>query len=185
MSLVICTQCNTSNSSSARYCSACGYALPKPVVEEPQVEAPKVQKKARLKGSTIVAILGGVLFSLGVYWGTNRFLNSGILVDKQLGVVSNEINKACPILVDSETRLDNTVVLPGKVLQYNYTLINVVASDIDTSAFKEALRPIILEQARSNPQMEFFRKHEVTLNYYYRDSTGSYITLISVPVPKE
>lgn len=185
MSLVICTQCNTSNSSSAKYCLACGYALPKPVVEEPQPEAPRVQKKLRLKGSTIVAIVGGVLFSLGIYWGSKELLNSGFVIDKQLGVVSNEINRACPIMVDSETRLDNTVVLPGKVLQYNYTLINVVASDIDTTAFKAALTPIIREQAQSNPQMEFFRKHEVTLNYYYRDSSGRYITLIAVEVEKE
>ena len=45
--------------------------------------------------------------------------------DKQMMKTASEINKSCPIMVDAETRLDNTVALPNKTIQYNYTLVNI------------------------------------------------------------
>ena len=34
-------------------------------------------------------------------------------------------------MVDSETRLDNTIALPGNVFQYHYTLVNRTAKEIE------------------------------------------------------
>ena len=44
-------------------------------------------------------------------------------LDASLMKMSSEINKHCPMMIDSITRLDNSVVLAGKYLAYNYTLL--------------------------------------------------------------
>ena len=42
-----------------------------------------------------------------------------------LGKLSDEINKTCPKMIDKETRLDNSVALSNRTIQYNYTLLNL------------------------------------------------------------
>ena len=45
-----------------------------------------------------------------------KVIFSGPTLDEALMQTSGEINKHCPIIIDSTTRLDNTVVLAGKYL---------------------------------------------------------------------
>lgn len=97
------------------------------------------------------------------------------LLDK----TANELNKTCPMMVDSETRLDNATVLPGKVFQYNYTIINYVKDSIDPVSFEQSLRPNMLNQIKTNPELKLFRDNEVTLAYSYVDKNGVFIIKMS------
>jgi len=44
---------------------------------------------------------------------------------------ANEMNKSCPTMIDSETRLDSATVILPKIFQYNYTLINYEKEELD------------------------------------------------------
>ena len=86
------------------------------------------------------------------------------------------------MMVDEETRLDK-VTLPSKtVFQYNYTLINYEKTEIDTVKIKSNLEQNIIQLIKTNPQMEYQRQNNVTMNYIYNDKNGDYLmSLIVTP----
>lgn len=100
--------------------------------------------------------------------------------DKALMATASEINKSCPIMVDNETRLDNTIALPEKVFQYNYTLISTVKDSIDIEVLKSYLEPILKNFVRTSPDMQTMRENKTSLNYYYKDMNGSHILTITI-----
>ena len=83
-------------------------------------------------------------------------------------------------MIDSETRLDNTITLPPKIFQYNYTLVNIEKETVDIIALKEYIEPNITNFVRTNPDMKFQRDNKVTVNYYYQDKDRNYLFTISV-----
>ena len=83
-------------------------------------------------------------------------------------------------MLDADTRLDNTIAYPGKIFQYNHTLVNVEAELIDTIKLKEIIEPLAINLAKTNPQMKFQRDNNVILNYLYKDKYGVYLCMISI-----
>jgi len=79
--------------------------------------------------------------------------NQGMF-DKAMAEAASELNEICPMMVDKETRLDNAVVLPGYIFQYNYTLVNLKKSDLDIEGFTNYLRPTIVNNVRTNPDLK-------------------------------
>lgn len=91
-----------------------------------------------------------------------------------------ELNKSCPVQVDKDTRLDNAIILPDKVFQYNYTLFRVSKDSIDLEAFNNYMNPQIINSVRTNPDLKSFRGNRVTMVYNYRDMHGIFVTKITV-----
>jgi len=100
--------------------------------------------------------------------------------DKNLMEIASELNKTCPLMVDSLTRLDNAVALPDRVFQYNYSLISGSKEYIDTEGLKAFLSPRIANDVKTNPGMKFVRDNKVTVNYSYKDLNGEFLFLITV-----
>jgi hypothetical protein len=100
--------------------------------------------------------------------------------DKSLMEIASELNKTCPVMVDSLTRLDNAIALPGKVFQYNYSLMSGTKDYIDTEGLKAFLSPRIFNDVKTNPGMKFIRDNKVTVNYSYKDLNGEFLFLIAV-----
>ncbi len=100
--------------------------------------------------------------------------------DEALVKTASELNSNCPMMVDQETRLDNAVALPGKVFQYNYTLVNILKDSLDVPAFEEAMRPMILGNVKTNPDLQQFRDNGVTMAYYYKDRAGTFLSRITI-----
>ena len=100
--------------------------------------------------------------------------------DKMLMKVADELNANCPVMVDSETRLDNAFAMPGNVFQYNYTLVNLVKDSINIQDFEEYMKPRIVSNAKTNPDLQLFRDNKVTMNYYYKDLNGIFVSKISI-----
>jgi hypothetical protein len=94
--------------------------------------------------------------------------------------IANEINKHAPIIVDSTTRFDNMVALPGNKLQYNYTILNVEKKDIDTNYVIQNGKEIMINNARTNPKFVLFRDNKVALQAVYSDKNGVYVCTISI-----
>jgi ribosomal protein L37E len=184
MDNVKCTHCGTDNPVRYKYCSSCGYELPKITAEnfDSTIQQPK---KERTNGGkkTLGFIVGVIAFGLSFFAVQQLFFKAPPL-DKAMMQIASEINKTCPIMIDSETRLDNTISLSKNIFQYNYTLVNIDIATTDTVGMRKYLEPTITNYVKTSPQMKFQRDHETTINYYYKDKTGSFLILISV-TPKK
>lgn len=175
-----CANCDTLNLNNAKYCSQCGYELPKLEVDKMAIET--IAEKPKNKRAKIIPAVVGVLAFMISYWGVQQLFSTSI--EKELREAANELNKNCPVMIDSETRLDNTMVIDAKTFQYNYTLVGMEIATIDTVDFNNYMEPSIVLQTKSNPQLEFVRKGKVTLNYLYKDKNGAYISMIRVTPDK-
>src|SRR6478752_5606734 len=89
-----CTNCDTINSSSAKYCSICGYKLPLiESVNQTTNDLPKTTIKNSKKFST-KTFLGFAVGFIVVFFVTQSLMNPSI--DKELVKVADEINETCP-----------------------------------------------------------------------------------------
>lgn len=88
---------------------------------------------------------------------------------------SEKTNRKCPMVVDKNTRLDNTIVLSNKTVQYNYTFINLEKKDFNFKGIESHFKPNILNNVKTNPGLKFFRDNKVTLSYSYKDKNGNFI----------
>ncbi len=175
----ICPNCQSRNLSNAKYCMKCGHELP--FVEiQPELVAEKTKKPANSGKKRIITAIFTVLSFFAAYFLVQKLFFAPPGFDKILMDAASELNKTCPVMVDAETRFDNAVTLPHNIFQYNYTLVNIEKSAVDTIEFKRLMEPGLINQVKTTPQMEVFRKNKVTMNYNYRDKNGAYITLISI-----
>jgi hypothetical protein len=122
--------------------------------------------------STLSAVAIFVVTFAVAFFGTKMLFGNS--TDKELKKISEQINKSCPINVDSETRLDSVSSFEGAKIQYHYTLVNVTRED---TAFHSAeAKKFVLTQSQksldNNPQMADFRDKKVKMEYVYKDRNG-------------
>nr|WP_320000405.1 zinc ribbon domain-containing protein [uncultured Draconibacterium sp.] len=179
MELVKCSHCNEDNKTNAKYCRYCGYELPKieqkETLEQPLAKQPKSSPKKKL----LVALVSVVAFVIA-FFVVQQLVQRVFSFDKVLMKTASELNEACPLMVDAETRLDNAAAMANNTFQYNYSLMTLVKDSIDISSFEAYLLPQITNNIKTNPDMELFRVNQVTMNYKYVDKNGVFVTKISV-----
>ena len=83
-------------------------------------------------------------------------------------------------MLDKETRFDNAIVFPGKILQYNYTLVNLTKEMVDTIELRNYIIPVATNNAKTNPDMKYQRDNKVIFKYYYKDMKGNYLFSFAV-----
>jgi hypothetical protein len=95
---------------------------------------------------------------------------------------ANELNSQCPIMVDKETRLDNAQpMVKENTLRYNYTFIDREKKYFkDIPKVKDRLAPGIINVVKTNPDLEIYRQHQTTLEYYYKDKNGEFLFSVVV-----
>jgi hypothetical protein len=174
---ITCTNCGTSNQSNHKYCKNCGFELPKVEVgvEEP-VAKPLVKEKKKINVKGLI----GVVFGILTFYAVQHFFFKPPGFDKVMMQVASEINKTCPVMIDAETRLDNTIALPENIFVYNYTLINAEKATMDTLTIKNLMEPNIVNFVRTNPDMKITRDYKSTIKYLYKDKNGEYLFAVSV-----
>ena len=104
--------------------------------------------------------------------------------DKIMMEAASEINKSCPLMLDQDTRLDNTMALPGNVFQYNYTLVNMEKETVDEVDLKNYLESNIVNNIKTNPDLKPYRDNKVTMSYVYRDKDGHFLIKIEATPDK-
>ena len=190
----ICSRCETENPGYSRYCRGCGYELPEVAVENTVTETPVKSSKKVSVGLTIGLTLGGLFIGLflGVligaaasyvyndFAGVSESLNTNRAIIDQ---VSN-VNRNLPVMIDSETRLDNMMPVNQKTFQYTYTLVNMERGKVDTTAMKNRMEPLIINAVKTAPDMEVQRRNEMTIVYYYKDKNGNYLFSIAATPDK-
>jgi hypothetical protein len=96
-----------------------------------------------------------------------------------LRTTSNEVNKSCPIQVDSIINLENTVAIPNSTFRYNYTLkYDTVKYDI--REFEKSLRVTTLNTVKTSPDAKMFRDIYTTFEYNYNDTLGHFLFRITI-----
>ncbi|MBB1148673.1 zinc ribbon domain-containing protein [Myroides sp. NP-2] len=173
---IICQNCDTENVNTSKYCSNCGYQLPKIEIETATatpVQTEKEKPKKKMPLASLLGIIFGVLLIVGV---SQYFLRPTLDIDETLAVVASEINKNYPMYIDQDLRMDNTMAMPNKTLQYNYTIVNYAKEELNMEVVESTLFTGILENIQTNPDLKEMRDAKVTFNYYYKDKNGVYVT---------
>ncbi|MGE0090387.1 MAG: hypothetical protein AB7S50_13030 [Bacteroidales bacterium] len=141
-------------------------------------------KKHKIKG---LKYWIGFTVAFAIFYAIGHFAGEAIIgvfnkpaIEKALVEVANTINKNCPMMIDSETRLDNAVALPNNVFQYNYTLINMVKESTNIDEMRQYLEPNIINFVKTQPDMKTMRDNKTTVNYSYKDKKGVFLLTISV-----
>ena len=152
----------------------------------------KPKNKLAEIGKTILGIIILIIMVLNIYTyfnGNKSNYNSRTdrdrEIDRQLTEIASQFNENAPFMIDENTRFDNMIATPGKILQYNYTLVDMTKEEFDEydeeyDYIDGTMLPMIINQLKTHPQMERFRKMQITLRSYYRDMNGVYITELEV-----
>jgi len=125
----------------------------------------------RLVLIVLAAVIGSII---------GKYIIDGIsgkqnIFDKNLVQTANQLNKNLPVMLDSETRLDSTMALPGKKFSYYYTLVNYSVDELDIENFENIMKPTILNGLKTNSDLKGFRDNKVTMIYFYKDKNGNEI----------
>jgi len=131
-------------------------------------------RKNFLKGALIVVgLIAGILLF-------QHYVSRKTSFHEVLVKTAEELNKNCPMEADADTRLDSAVALPGNILQYNYTFINLLKDSLDPELLSYSLKPAMISNARKNPDLELFRKNKVTFLYNFKDKEGNHVMKVRV-----
>jgi hypothetical protein len=126
----------------------------------------------------IAVLIGAVLGSYAIRLG---FSNRASDIEAALAKASAEANKNVPLMLDSETRLDGTSAGPGRVLTYQYTLVNVTkVGGLNTKLFEQAMRPNIIKEYKTTPGLKALRDAEVSMHHRFSDKDGAFIIEIVI-----
>ncbi|WP_413511584.1 zinc-ribbon domain-containing protein [Myroides odoratus] len=176
---IVCSNCKTENEKTSKYCSVCGYKLLDVEIESKTEDQPTEVKVKPKRKYNITAILGIVL-GMSIIYLFNYYLNSSISIDKSLAKFSSEMNKNCPLVVDQDLVLENTVALPNKTFQYNISIVTYEKAEINLDTVQKYFFSGILQNIKTNPDMKELRAAKVTFNYSYKDKKGEFVTKYSV-----
>ena len=91
-----------------------------------------------------------------------------------------EINNSCPIMIDEDTRLDSANVSPDDTIRYHYTMVKILKDSINIPRLESNLGTILKDSYKKNPELESYRKHQVTMVYIYCDKAGDFVTKITL-----
>jgi hypothetical protein len=178
MDTIRCNKCDAVNKINSKYCSQCGYELPK--IETNGNETLQIDKGAKANKNKVRNSILGIVVGAIAYFAVQHFLLKPPSIDKIIMNAASELNKTCPVMIDQETRLDNAVAMPNKSFQYNYTLINLNKSEVNIDTVKKYIEPTIINNVRTNPDLKIYRDNKITMIYYYRDKNGVFVHKLSV-----
>lgn len=134
---------------------------------------PKTKELASKRNKII--LLFGLMIVLTSAFAVKKIFYTDSAFDKQLQLLSTEINKTTPIMVDQNTRLDRTETKRGEVFLYHYTLVNMEKGNFEEEELKEFLRVQILDNIKNNPDLQYFRAHGAAMTYSYKDKNNAHL----------
>jgi hypothetical protein len=78
-------------------------------------------------------------------------------------------------MIDSETKIEAIEIKGTNTIVYKYTLINLLAKNVDTVEFKKLLKPGIISVIKMSPEMKKLRDQNTVFEYYYQDKEQKFI----------
>ncbi len=96
-------------------------------------------------------------------------------IDESNKKMALEVNKSCPRIIDSFTRLDKMLALSGNKIQFNLSFFNVDKGNVEIITTKEEIKQITESYLKTNTSAKIFRDNNTTLLYNYYDKSGNYL----------
>ncbi|MHC5064098.1 MAG: hypothetical protein ACYTG5_08995 [Planctomycetota bacterium] len=123
-------------------------------------------------GSYSLGLVVAVIFAI---FGPRFWGQSDASIERSLNKAANDLNAQCPMMIDSETRLDRTIAGPGKKFTYLYTIMGEDLEPTDDPALWAEVRQGILNGLRSSPEMREMGDVGVSLVYQYKNEAGQHL----------
>ncbi len=94
--------------------------------------------------------------------------------------VSKMMNSTLPMVVEEGVQWDSSYVGPGKTLNYNYTMLDYSASEIDGKMLANTIRPDLKTTICTTTETQLFPNNGVLLNFNYYGRDRNLITRVEV-----
>ncbi|MDD4778408.1 MAG: hypothetical protein PHV53_08995 [Fermentimonas sp.] len=101
-------------------------------------------------------------------------------INKELSQMAADLNLSAPVMLDQYTRFDNASVNDDNVFRYNYTVLNTSNPDSLIQEVSVSLKDAIKRELSSNPQLAFFKKNNVVIEYVYMNEDNQVIRLLHI-----
>lgn len=140
----------------------------------------KNRKPAKRKTAISILIFicaFAIAFAIAFYASRQYFSKDQ---ESELQQTVDEMNRKTPMKVDEITRLDSVAARGNTDILYYYTLPETEIAEINADTINKYVRPVIIDNAKSNPGLEIFRKKKITMNYLYYDKNGEFIEEVAV-----
>ena len=99
---------------------------------------------------------------------------------KELSQMAADLNISAPVMLDQYTRFDNAAVSDDNVFRYNYTVLNSSNPESLIQEGSASLKDAIKKEFSSNPQLVFFKKNNVIIEYVYKNEGNQVIRLLQI-----
>nr|WP_297912547.1 hypothetical protein [uncultured Allomuricauda sp.] len=129
------------------------------------------------KGKMIGTIVGMIAFALSFY-GVQQLFKTDL--EAELENVALELNKQTPMKIDEYSRLDSASSKGKTNFIYHYTLLGMEKSEVHLDTVNKYIRPSIIENVKTIPELKFYRDNKITMDYKYYDKNGVFVTKNSV-----
>lgn len=143
-------------------------------------------KKKNLIITFVIIAVATLAFIGGMILLNGESLNNSAdeLLNRKLVELTNELNKTTPYMIDKNTRLDNSIVKPGKTISYNYSVIGYSEEELKATFTAEVIeyqKGLLVNSVKTLPELQFFRDNEINLEYVYKTESGAHLATIKIP----
>ena len=107
-------------------------------------------------------------------------VSQALISEALLSQTADLMNQNLPMMINNEVRWNSASAGPGKNFNYNYSLVNQNARDIDGSLFAKNARQSFTQQFCNNPSGQLFFQQGVSLNANYYDNNNSLIARVRI-----
>jgi len=197
-----CAECGARLTANAQFCSECGspvggnlsHARPSAgsrlhvaAANAPKSIGSRIAKNAwATVGISFAVICAGIAmamlrpFGQAVADAQNRSL-----LEKSLRDEAVEVNKGLPMMLSSDTRIDEVHAGPGLVATYRLTVINLpapgqAAPALDTNVLTANVAKLVC----STPDLQPYLDTDVNVVFDYHDKNGGNLAQVNVPLRK-
>ena len=129
------------------------------------------------RGKYIGFGVGAIAFVL-TFYGVQQIFKPDL--EAELKEVALELTRKSPMQIDRFTRLDSASSAGKTNLMYYYTLFDIDKSEVNLDTVNKYIRPGIIENVKTHPDLKVYRDNNITLDYNYYDKNGNFVTEISV-----
>lgn len=91
------------------------------------------------------------------------------------------VSKQLPVMLDSDTKLEK-ISSEGRVLSYEYELVNFLSTEVDTVALNAGLTTTLVKQACSTPGLKTIMDKGGTLSYRYNGKDKRQVTELRIDI---
>jgi hypothetical protein len=98
-------------------------------------------------------------------------------IQKQLRSEIDDINKKCPMQINTSIRIDSCVLFPNNDMEYFYTITDSIP--YTASQFGE-IQETVKNATKNDPGMADIRSYGVSTRYNYRDTNGDIVFTFKV-----